>query len=185
MKANRIAILSLLLAAPAVAQEPPPAAPQQTPAPAVQAVAAPADAPVQPASKVAGMFDAPPAGKGQIIFFRPGGMGGMVGCMVREGEAATETHISKLTGNRYFIHYADPGVHKYWVKSEATDRLNLEIEPGETYFVKCKISMGLMVGRPNLSPSDISEFETAKKKLKLMDPDKQIDKNFTPGAAAK
>jgi len=40
-----------------------------------------------------------------------------------------------------------------------------------------------MVGRPNLSPSDIAEFEKSKAKLKLMDPDKQIDKNFTPGAA--
>ncbi|MES2058805.1 MAG: hypothetical protein V4564_22900 [Pseudomonadota bacterium] len=174
MKINRIAILSLLLVAPAHAQDAPAAA---------QATAAPAAASTQ-SGKIAGMFDPPPAGKGQIIFFRPGGGGGMVGCMVREGEAASETHISKLTGNRYFIHYADPGVHKYWVKSEATDRLNLEIEPGETYFVKCKISMGLMVGRPNLSPSDIAEFEKGKKKIKLMDPEKQVDKNFTPAAAA-
>ena len=178
MKTRRIAMLSLFFAAPVAAQE-------ATPAPAAQTAPAPvAPAPAAPAGKIAGMFDAPPAGKGQIIFFRPGGMGTMVGCMVREGEGAAETHISKLTGNRYFILNADPGVHKYWVKSEATDRLNLEIESGETYFVKCKISMGLMVGRPNLSPSDITEFEKAKAKLKLMDPKDQVDKNFTPAAAA-
>jgi hypothetical protein len=178
VKTRRIAMLSLFLAAPVAAQD-------TQPAPAAQTEAAPAAAaPAAPVAKIAGMFDAPPAGKGQIIFFRPGGMGTMVGCMVREGEGATETHISKLTGNRYFILNADPGVHKYWVKSEATDRLNLEIESGETYFVKCKISMGLMVGRPNLSPSDINEFEKAKAKLKLMDPKDQVDKNFTPKAAA-
>jgi hypothetical protein len=175
VKLNRIATVALFLAAPAVAQD----APQ-----AVQATTAPAEAPAQPATKVAGMFDAPPAGKGQIIFYRPGGMGSMVGCMVREGEGATETHISKLTGNRYFIHYADPGVQKYWVKSEATDRLNLEIEPGETYFVKCKISMGIMVGRPNISPSDLAEFEKYKAKLKLMDPKDQVDKDFEAKKAA-
>lgn len=166
MKAHRVAILSLLLAAPAVAQDTPPAAP----APAAQTAAA-----TPAAGQIAGMFDPAPADKGQIVFYRPGGMGSMVGCMVREGEGTAETHISKLTGNRYFTIMATPGVHKYWVKSEATDRLNLEIEPGETYFVKCKISMGFMVGRPNLSPSDVNEFEKYKKKLKLMDPAKQGD----------
>jgi len=68
------------------------------------------------------------------------------------------------------------------MKSEATDQLNLEIEAGETYFVKCTISMGLMVGRPKLSPSDINELEKAKAKLKLMDPKDPVDKNFTPAA---
>ncbi|CAN5550071.1 hypothetical protein BH10PSE14_BH10PSE14_24950 [soil metagenome] len=176
MKAHRVAILSLFLAAPAVAQDAPPAA-QATP---VQATAAPSGTPAAAPAKIADLIDPAPADKGQIVFYRPGGMGTMVGCMVREGEGAEETHISKLTGNRYFTILATPGVHKYWVKSEATDRLNLEIEQGETYFVKCKISMGFMVGRPNLSPSDQAEFEKYAKKLKLMDPAKQGD---TPPAA--
>jgi hypothetical protein len=153
---KQVALLSLLLVAPAVAHGT--AAPADKAAPAAPIVIAPA-----------------PADKGQIVFYRPGGGGGLVGCMVREGEGAAETHISKLTGNRYFTILATPGVHKYWVKSEATDRLSLEIEPGETYYVKCKITMGFMVGRPNMSPSDANEFETYKKKLKLMDPAKQGD----------
>lgn len=144
--------VALLVATPAVGQE---------------AASAPTMAPA-PTTKIADMFDPAPAEKGQIIFYRPGGAGGLVGCMVREGEGADEKHLSKLTGNRYFVHLAEPGVHKYWVKSEATDRLALEIEPGETYFVKCTISMGFLVGRPNLSPSDITEFKTKQKKLKVM-----------------
>lgn len=164
MKMKQVALLSLLLVAPAVAH----------------GAAAPADQAAQAAPIV---IPAAPADKGQIVFYRPGGGGGLVGCMVREGEGAAETHISKLTGNRYFTILATPGVHKYWVKSEATDRLNLEIEPGETYYVKCKITMGFMVGRPNLSPSDVAEFEKYKKKLKLMDPAKQGDDATAPAPA--
>lgn len=48
---------------------------------------------------------------------------------------------------------------------EAKDVLNLEIEPGETYYVVGSVSMGLMVGRPNIAPSDAA-FEAAKPKLK-------------------
>lgn len=104
------------------------------------------------------------------IFISGGGAGGLIGCLVREGEGADEKHLSKLTGNRYFIRLATPGVHKYWVKSEATDRLTMEAEPGETYFVKCTIAMGIIVGRPNLSPSDLAEFQKKGKKVKPMAP---------------
>lgn len=128
-----------------------------------------------PGARIAGMLDAAPADKGQVVFYRPGGGGGMVGCMVREGEGAAEKHLSKLTGNRYFTVNAEPGTHQYWVKSEATDRLNMEIEPGETYFVKCKISMGFFVGRPNLAPSDLAEFTKYQKKLKLMKKEDQAE----------
>lgn len=176
--------LAALIAAPVSAQDAAPAAAEaaeatpETTAEAASEAAAPAEpadeaaAAASPAApeKMAGMFDPPPADKGQIVFYRPGGAGGMVGCMVREGEGEAEKALSKLTGNRYFVHVAEPGAHEYWVKSEATDKLNLEIEPGETYFVKCKISMGIMVGRPNLSPSDLPEFQKYQAKLKLMVP---------------
>jgi hypothetical protein len=112
------------------------------------------------------MFDPPPAGKGQIIFYRPGGAG--LGCMVREGEGAAEIHLSKLTSKRYFIHYAQPGKHRYWTKNLAKDSLNLEVEDGETYFVKCEIAIGLMSSNPNLLPSDVTEFERSKDKLSPM-----------------
>ncbi len=157
MKSTNILTLALLVAAPATAQTAPaaPAAPSAT---------------ADTTDKIAGMFDKAPADKGQIIFYRPGGAGTLIGCLVREGEGADEKRLSKLTGNRYFIHLATPGVHKYWVKSESTDRLTMEVEPGETYFVKCTIAMGIIVGRPNLSPSDLAEFQKRGKKVKPMDP---------------
>ncbi|HYE43917.1 MAG TPA: hypothetical protein VEA15_11035, partial [Caulobacteraceae bacterium] len=85
---------------------------------------------------------------------------------VREGE----TEIGNLTVGRYFLHVTDPGAHAYSVKSEATDTLNLEVEEGETYYVEETISMGIMVGRPNLSPSDQANFDDAYPKMKPAKP---------------
>ena len=56
-------------------------------------------------------------------------------------------------------------MHEYVVHSEAKDALTLEVEDGETYFVAGSITMGLMVGRPNLSPADAAVFAAASEKL--------------------
>ena len=45
--------------------------------------------------------------------------------------------------------------------------LALEIEPDETYFVRCNIGMGVMAGRANLSPSDRETFAKRAKGLKM------------------
>ena len=100
-------------------------------------------------SKVAIVLPTPKPGKGQVVFFRPGGMGGAIKCTVREN--------GKMVGarrrNRYYVIDAEPGVHTFTAKSEATDAVTVQVEPDETSFVKCKIAMGMMVGRPNLSPA--------------------------------
>ncbi|WP_428680494.1 DUF2846 domain-containing protein [Sphingopyxis sp.] len=113
------------------------------------------------------VIPAPPEGKGQVVFYRPGGMGFALGCGVNEnGE-----RLSALGANKYFILPTDAGSHSYTVKSEATDLLTLEVEPGETYYVKCKIKMGIMVGRPNIAPSTPEEFDKDSAKLKYVDTD--------------
>lgn len=119
------------------------------------------------APKAPKVIPAPPEGKGQIVFFRPGGMGFALGCGVNEnGE-----RLSAMGAGKYFILPADPGAHSYTVKSEATDLLTLEVEPGETYYVRCTIKMGLMVGRPNIAPSTAEEFAKASPKLEYVDAD--------------
>ena len=117
---------------------------------------------------------APPAGKGQIVFFRPGGMGAALGCSVNEnGEK-----VSSLGSGRYFVMVSDPGTHEFSVHSEAKDTLGLLVESDETQFAKCKIKMGILVGRPDISPSSEKEFRS-QKKLKLVDDD---DMGPAPGA---
>ncbi len=105
-----------------------------------------------------------PADKAQIVFFRPSKFaGGAIGFKVREGEQ----ELGKLRSGNYFIHFAEPGTHHYTVHSEAKDVLTMEVEEGETYFVQGTITMGVLAGRPNLSPSDEATFNGMADKLKL------------------
>ena len=110
---------------------------------------------------------APPEGKGQIVFFRPSKfVGGGVGYKVREDEI----ELGKLSNGSYFVHVAEPGAHAYVVHSEAKDVLNIEVEAGETYFVVGGVTMGILAGRPNLSPSDQAAFTAIAAKLKPAKP---------------
>ena len=125
---------------------------------------------------------APKAGTGQIVFYRPGGMGSAIKCTVRENGKM----VGRVSGNRYYVIDAEPGVHTFTAKSEATDTVTVQVEPDETAFVKCKIAMGLMVGRPNLSPSTDLEFAN-EAKLEPMDAAKiaeEIAKDESKSAAA-
>lgn len=154
--------LTLLLAALAVqaqdAAAPEPAA-AETPAPEpTPASEAPAAAPA-----TNGLVGAPAEGMGQIVFFREKKfVGAAVKYKVREGE----TELGKLGSGTYFVASVPPGTHQYTVHSEAKDVLTLEVEAGETYYVLGSITMGVLAGRPNLSPSDEATFNGMAKELK-------------------
>lgn len=134
--------------------------------PAADDVAATVDvaaAPVAPAASN-GMIGPAPEGLGQIVFFRPAKFsGGAIGFKVREGEV----ELGKLRSGKYFVANVEPGVHEYVVHSEAKDILTMEVEAGETYYVQGTLTMGILAGRPNLSPSDEATFNGMSKKLKL------------------
>lgn len=115
---------------------------------AVPGLAAAKDAPTPIA------IPAPPSGKGQIVWFRPGGMGFALGCSVNE----KGQKVSSLGAGRYFIQVAEPGRHEFTVKSEAKDVLALQVEADETQYAACKIKMGIMAGRPDISPSTEADF---------------------------
>ena len=118
-----------------------------------------------------------PAGKAQVVFWRPGTIiGGALGCTVREGEGANEVEVARLGAGKYWVHVAEPGKHVYFTKGEATDRLNMELEPDETYFVRCNIGMGVMSGRAQVSPSDRATFAGKAKKMKLWEPKEEKKK---------
>ena len=139
---------------------------------ALAAIATPSNAAdTKPANSIA--LPAPPAGKGQIVFFRTGGMGIALGCSVNE----KGQKVSSLGVGRYFIMVTEPGRHEFTVQSEAKDVLALEVEPDETQFARCKIKMGIMVGRPDIAPSTEAEFRAAK--VKMVDAD---DMGPAPGA---
>ena len=113
--------------------------------------------------KVAPQIATPPAGMGQVVFYRPGGMGGLVSCRVNEGDKV----VNRLPPGKYFVQQTTPGVHEYSVHSESKDVLRVNVEDGETQYARCTVRMGIMVGRPNLSTQDRADFEKRGKKLKL------------------
>lgn len=128
-----------------------------------------ASEPAAAATAPSSLVGAPSEGKGQVVFFRPSKfMGAAIGFIVREGQ----TELGKLRSGNYFVAAVEPGTHEYTVHSEAKDVLTLEVEAGETYYVQGSISMGVMAGRPNLSPSDQAAFEAIASKLK---PSKPLD----------
>jgi hypothetical protein len=124
----------------------------------------PAAAPAPKAAVPSPASAAAPSGdKGTVVFFREKKFaGGAVSFKVREGEQ----ELGKLSSGTYFVAAVPTGPHAFTVHSEAKDVLNLEVESGETYYVQGSISMGLMVGRPNLAPSSEAAFNAMKEKLK-------------------
>lgn len=121
-------------------------------------------APVAAATTANALIGPAPSDKGQIVFYRePKFAGGAIGFKVREGD----TEIGKLRSGNYFVALVEPGRHEYNVKGETRDILPMEVEAGETYYVKTTVSMGILAGRPNLAPSDEATFLAVSKKLKL------------------
>lgn len=156
-----LAAVALSFAFAAVAQDSAPAG-EEAAAPAEPAAAQPAEATALPTG-----IQPPAEGMGQIVFFRPSKMlGAALGFIVREGE----TELGKLRNATYFVAQVAPGAHAYVVHSEAKDVLNIEVEAGETYFVTGTLGMGIVAGRPNLSPSTQEAFEAVAKKLKPAKP---------------
>jgi hypothetical protein len=127
-------------------------APSDQSAAASAAAQSMAPAPAAPAGRVGPA----PAGKAQIVFFRPGAFAGMaLSFSIHEGA----TGVGKLGNGSYFVYVGDPGPHTFTIQSEATDTLHMELDPGETYYVKQTIGMGIMVGRPHMTPSDQATFD--------------------------
>jgi len=137
------------------------------PAEAAPVEAEPAPAPQAPAVAQLNPIPAPPAGKGQVVFFRPSRMvGAAISVSVHEGGKG----ICKLTNGSYCIYVAEPGTTEYMVSLEATDSLRMEIEEGETYYVIEAMAMGVLAARPNLTPSTEAAFQAKKLKVSKAKP---------------
>ena len=137
-------------------------------APLAMTAAAPA-AVAEEKEEAALVIPAPPEGKGQVLFYRTGGLSGAaLGCAVFD--VGAEDKLSSLGSGKYFILVSEPGPRSFTVKSlETKDALTLEIEEGETQFVRCKIKTGFMSGRADIGPSTETEFRAKHKNPKLVD----------------
>ena len=111
----------------------------------------------------------PPRGMGEVVFFRAKSlMGTGQWFNVRENGDA----LGKLSNGAYFVNVTDTGAHTYTATTEpeAKDKLMLEVDPGQIYFVEGTLDKGLAIGVPDLTPSDRASFDKAAKNLKLAPP---------------
>jgi hypothetical protein len=107
--------------------------------------------------------EASAADNGTVVFFREKKFAGSA---IRYKVRENGVELCKLASGTYCSLQVSAGKHSYVVHSEAKDVLNLEVEPGETYYVIGGISMGVFAGHPNLSPSTKEIYEGMKAKLK-------------------
>ena len=104
----------------------------------------------------------PPAGKGELVFFRSAASTGWaISCAVHEGG----TTLTSLPPGHYAVVVAEPGKHVYAVQSEAKDTLNVDVEAGEIQYASCVVKQSLLIGRPALVPSTEADFFSRKYKL--------------------
>jgi hypothetical protein len=128
--------------------------------------AAPSIAATASVAKSSAVIPAPAAGKAQIVFWRPDKwFGKAIRCTVREGGKM----VGRPGPGRYFILPVEPGLHKYATKVESSDTLSLEMEPDQTFYVKCSMVPGGITYNANIAPSSKEEFDAVSVKLKMMD----------------
>jgi hypothetical protein len=133
----------------------PPPAPEATPAPTDQTAAPGPDLP------------------GKIIFFRPGRLTGAVYTYhvvtaEQDGNTTAESpRVCSLPNGRYCVYEATAGVYNFNIRGPMAvnldaDRIRLEVEPGQTYYIEQTVRMGLITGGFRLVPSTQQEFDRRK-----------------------
>ena len=103
-----------------------------------------------------GRIPAPPPGQGQIVFYRNSALYGLlIGYAVKENGRK----LGNLSNGAYFVLPVDPGEHVFTAATENKDTLRLEVDAGETYFVRGTVYLGLVLGEASIFPSDEASFE--------------------------
>lgn len=104
----------------------------------------------------AGHIPPPKAGKSQVVFFRTGAyMGAATWFKIRENGV----ELGKMSNQAYFVVTLDPGPHTFTATTENKTKLKLELDDGETYYVRGTLQMGILMAEPSLAPADLAMFE--------------------------
>jgi len=104
----------------------------------------------------------PSANVGTVVFFRSPKLAGF-GTRYRVREDDRE--LGKLSRATYFTIEVPAGTHHYWAFYEGPDLITIDVEPGETYYVRGELTLGVLNPHPNLTPSDKATFESMKARL--------------------
>lgn len=91
-------------------------------------------------------------GKGLTYFYRESKLlGGAVSYYIYEGDEENKIKHGALKRGTFFFIHVEPGTHTYWAKTGAKDAVTLEVEVGQTYYVRGAVEPGFIVIRPKLT----------------------------------
>ena len=88
--------------------------------------------------------------------------------VAEDGNSDSESpRVCSLPNGRYCVYEAAPGVYNFNLRGAMAvnldqDRIRLEIESGQTYYIEQTVRIGLITGGFRLVPSRKEEFERRK-----------------------
>lgn len=86
--------------------------------------------------------------KGLVIFYR---LSGFKGKAIRFNLNHSEGSIGQLLSGTYLYKNLEPGQHSFWSQAISQDSITVNVEAGETYYVKGEVKMGVLAGRPQFT----------------------------------
>jgi hypothetical protein len=101
-----------------------------------------------------------PENAGLVYFYRPSSfIGGAIVYDIKTGE----TVITTLHSGGYYPHFSAPGEKEFWAQTESKSSVTLDVQAGQTYYIKGEVGVGFLVGRPHLMvvAPEIAEKEIA------------------------
>lgn len=86
-----------------------------------------------------------------LYVYRTGGPGALVSYNLSMGDSV----ICRVTNKfRQKIEIRNEGTYELWAKTESKASVPIEFKKGRTYYLRCGIGMGVLVGRPTLDLVD-------------------------------
>ena len=121
--------------------------------------------------------EAIPEGVGIVYIYRPVSP---IGAGVSYDVRADGIPLVTLLSGEYFVHHAQPGEVEFSARTESISAITIDIKAGQTYYLKCTLSLGITVGRPQLVlvSSEVGEKEIAACKLEEGKTAKALTKPF-------
>ncbi len=85
-----------------------------------------------------------------VHFYRPRQFAGsMIGYKIRMDEDSIIGRVRN--GEKFAYKTSDFGKHTFWGLTEARDSVVIDVEKGQEYFIRCSLTVGVAVGRPELN----------------------------------
>lgn len=99
-----------------------------------------------------------------------------VGSALEPSVYCDETQLARMDNGRYFAVSVEPGKHTFHANDKQSG-LELDVKPGEKYFIRVELVAGMMKGhgRLVLMAPEQGSYELSSKKLKPLDAAKVVD----------